>query len=134
MLKDKQIEIRNELFSKQWEYNTPAVAEIIILLDMIRVIYNKSKYIIRGTIILVTDNAKVQRLITRDLQTSNDYVQEAAAEATEIQALIKKAMIMIEICLIPRKPKIRAPFYEDPAPYLIIRYDAEVKRVRHQTY
>ena len=100
-------------------------------MDTVRVICNKSKHITIGIIILVTNNAKVHRLITRDLQTSNDYVQEAAAEVTEIWVLIEKAIVMIEIYLILRKPKIRVPFYKDPAPYLIIKSDAEVKRVRY---
>ena len=69
-------------------------------------------------------------MINGGLMVANSFIQEVVAEAIKIVEIIKNIIIQIIIELINRYLKIRAPFQKDPVPYLILKCDWELKRIR----
>ena len=52
---DRNILMEKELFVKEWEMNTTRIAEVMILLDMIQTINNKSHNITNMNLIVAMD-------------------------------------------------------------------------------
>ena len=57
--RDRNILIKKELFTKEWEMNTTRIVEVIILLDMMQTINNKSHDIINVNLIVSMNNKVV---------------------------------------------------------------------------
>ena len=85
----KEILMEKEVFLKEWEMNTPRIAEAVILLDMIYTI-NRKSYNINGIDMMVAiDNKAVFRMVHRGLVILNHFNQDAAAEVSLVKKLIE---------------------------------------------
>ena len=68
-----------------------------MLLNIVRTIYNKSKHILSGSIILYSDNLLLRRRINNQIYKSNTLAIDAEAEIVEIKELMKKSIINIVV-------------------------------------
>ena len=55
---DKRVRTENVLYHKKWEKNTPGMAEVIILLELITVLEKKGRHMQSGGIKIGFDNKK----------------------------------------------------------------------------
>ena len=73
------------------------VSEAITLLDIIKTVYNKSKHIQFGSIVLLTNNMLLVSRINNSIYKENLLVIDAGAKITEIKDLINKTVINIVV-------------------------------------
>ena len=53
---EKRVLIEYWIYSKIWLLNTPRVVEVIVLLNIVKIICEKSRHISRGGITIAMDN------------------------------------------------------------------------------
>ena len=94
---DKRVLIEKELFSKDQKNNTPKGAEVIIFLDMVQTVYQKSQGINSGAVTMFCDNKDVKRMSNRSMTRVNHFNQDAAAEGAAINRLINQIQIRVRI-------------------------------------
>ena len=70
---EERIRIENVLYYKQQEENTPEVAEVMVLLELIVVLEKKGRHIQSGEIRIGFDNKQAYRKIINKLMRSNIY-------------------------------------------------------------
>ena len=87
--------MEKELFLKSWSINIAKIAEVFILLDFVMIIYIKSYNATYRNIIVSFDNSKLQKMINRRMITFNQYNQDGAVEAKQIQKVIDDTPIKI---------------------------------------
>ena len=90
MNKQRIIHIDNYLYHNKWTYNTPKVTEVIVVLEVVKMIVKKGREIIQGSIIVMNDNFKLVQMIYNKLSLTQ-LASEAAAEVAEIKELIQLA-------------------------------------------
>ena len=95
------------------------VSKAITLLDMIKIVYNKSKHIQFESIVLLTDNMLLALRINNLIYKENLLVIDAEAEITEIKDLINEAIINIVVQWTKGHLHIKNPFQDNSTPYLI---------------
>ena len=61
------------MFSKDWTFNTPRLAKVIVLLDLVQTIYSKSYNMINRNIPILYDNIKVDRMVNEGIIILNHY-------------------------------------------------------------
>ena len=89
--------MEREVFSKEWEMNTPRIAEVVILLDIIHTINGKS-YDINGVdMIVVIDNKAIWRMVHGGLVIPNHFNQDAVAKVSFAKRLIEQCNIHLTL-------------------------------------
>jgi len=91
--------LQNTLYHQRWGDNTTRAAEVITLLELLKVIEKKSRYILNRKIKIGFDNKKGYNKIVNRIYKLNVYVQEAGAEVVMIKKVLKKIKFDIEISL-----------------------------------
>ena len=89
--------IDHEMYHKNWELGSNLSTEASILLDMIKTINKKSKYINNRSVRVFQDNKLLIRLINNDIDKENTYTMEVRAKITKIKQIIKQSNILFEI-------------------------------------
>ena len=97
--------LSNEIYHKEWKENSNRLAEVIILLELIQVIEQKSRYISNGKIEIALDYRKVYCKIIKQILTTTHIVGDGGGEIAAIRKAIKKASITIELHLKKGNPK-----------------------------
>ena len=97
MTKSKRVVIEREIFLKDSSLNNARLAEVVILLDFIQILSNKSYKMSIRTITMLVNNNKVQLIVHGSIRVANYFIQEAAAEISTIQRLIKQIPIQVQI-------------------------------------
>jgi len=108
--------------------NIPIVTEVVVLLELIIIIYCKSKHIQNGTIVALTDNKILARRINNKIKKVNLLALDTEVEIAEIKDIIEKLMINIVVGYTKGKPTITKPFREDPDLHLITIYHNKATR------
>ena len=85
------------VLSIEWKQNTIPTAEAITLLNLVWYIYNITKYIIRGLLIIYTDNKKVARAVNSTLSKTLQVATDGAESIEEFKRLINKLNYTVKI-------------------------------------
>ena len=93
----KEIMMEKEVFSKEWEMNTPRMVEVVILLDMIHTINRKSYDINSINMIVAIDNKAVQRMAYEGLVIPNYFNQDTTAKASLVKKLVEQYNIHLTL-------------------------------------
>ena len=80
--------MEREIFLKDQSLNNTRSAEVIMLLDFIKILSKKSFKMGSQTIIILINNNKVQQIVHNNMKVVNHFNQEAASEISIIRRLI----------------------------------------------
>ena len=131
--KNKVYKIRHIIYSKEQKYNTYIEGEATVVLDMIEMIYYKSRHITSTSIMIHNDNRLLIRLVGIEIFKENQFIIEARAKIAHIKQIIKESSISIEVQLILDHPKINRLCIKDSRLHLILLCDKKAKEVRVNT-
>jgi len=120
--REKSIEITNKIYCKQWIFNTEKEAELIVLLELLEVLARKGKYIMSRSIEVWIDNKYVNQKVYGMLLKPSLYSQDASTKIMRIRKILDIINFNIKLNIVSGYLKVRAPYKEDPSPYLILRY------------
>ena len=92
----KQKMMHNTLFHKSWSNNTVKGAEAIMLLELVTVLYKRSKSIALAKTTIAVDNWKKHRGLVDETCKVSYFFQDAGAEIAQIRKLVKETQYKIE--------------------------------------
>ena len=95
MIRSKRVVMEKEIFLKDQSLNNTRSAEVIMLLDFIKILSKKSFKMGSQTIIILINNNKVQQMVHNNIKVVNHFNQEAASEISRIRRLIQQILIQI---------------------------------------
>jgi len=124
--------ISGELYHKEWDDNTIAIAETITLLELLTVIERRGRHIENGSIEIGFDHKRQYRQITGKIMKSNIYAQEGGAEIAAIKEIIDRINFEIKITLVKSHDKQIGTYQENPIKHIIRECDKEARRTREQ--
>ena len=127
---NRQAKINKILYSKNWMSNIPIIAEAIILLDIVKIINKKIKYILYGSIIVFADKLKLACRINNPIYKPNLLSQDTGAEITRIKTVLKNIKYEVIIELIKDYPKAIRLFIQSLFEHLIVECDRNAKNTR----
>ena len=85
----KQTRVENKLCHKKWGNNASSIAKVMVILELITMIANKSKHISDGKITIGHNHEKSHNKIVNEVKKISDYVQEAGVEMSIIKRELK---------------------------------------------
>jgi hypothetical protein len=100
---DKRFRKENIIYHKQWEDNSPGIAEVIVLLELLEMIDRKGKGITEGQIQIGFDNKQAYRKIMAPIKKTNVYAQESGSEIARIKDILKNIKFEVKLKLITKK-------------------------------
>jgi len=116
---DRSIKLENTLYHKEWGANTIVGAEVITLLELLEVIYKKSKHMHQGSIEIGFDNKKAYKTITSKVVKPTQYAQDGGAAIARIRQIINETQIEIKLTLITHAKRRSVTYQQNPTEHLI---------------
>ena len=71
--KENRLLLSNKLYYKDWRYNTSGLAEVVVLLELIIILAEKSKYMQNDKIVIGMDYKQAHKKIKREICKSSEY-------------------------------------------------------------
>ena len=128
---ESEVDLENhEIYHKRWYQNTSGAAEVLILLELIKVIERKGRNINHGKITIGIDYKRVYRKIVTKIKKSSEYAQEAGAEIAEIKRLLKDIKFEVEIKLLKGHEENIGLYQRNQLKHLIRQCDQRAKKKR----
>ena len=98
----------------------PKAAEVVTLLDLVKIIIIKVQHINLGLILITIDSGQVYQIINGAMKTANQYIQDAATKVAIIIQLIRNTLIEIKIQVRRGHSRVTAIQDKDPGAHMII--------------
>ena len=130
----KQLLSKNSMHHKQWQNNTSAGAEAVVLLELMEILERKGRHISQGKTQIGFDNRIVHKKIVENIAKASIFAQDAGAEIAQIKSLKDKIKFEIELLLVRGHEKIVSPYSSAPLKHLIKECDENAKKIRTLTH
>ena len=68
------------MYNKKWKFNSLTAAEAVIILDLVEIVYSKTKIISKGSITICNDNWKLHQRIVANFVKESQFADKGGAK------------------------------------------------------